>query len=81
MKPAGTPMTTARYRLRHVPSARLDNTVIALLCSLGNAYEAIYVRPDSLMSIVDWPCAVVGLLAFLGLSLTALSDWFYKSDE
>ena len=48
----------------------------ALLCSLANAYEAIYLRPNSLMSIIDWAFAVVCFLAFLGLLLKAISDHF-----
>jgi hypothetical protein len=48
----------------------------ALLCSLANAYEAIYIRPNSLMSIIDWAFAVVVFLAFLGLLLKAISDHF-----
>jgi hypothetical protein len=52
----------------------------ALLCSLANAYEAVYVRPNSLMSIVDWAFALVGFLAFLGLLLSALSDHFYRPE-
>ena len=52
----------------------------ALLVGLANAYEAVYVRPNSLMSIIDWIFAVVGFLAFLGLSLSALSDHFYRPE-
>jgi len=52
----------------------------ALLCSVANAYEAIYVRPNTLMSLVDRAFALVGFLAFLGLLLTALSDLFYRPE-
>lgn len=52
----------------------------ALLCSLANAYEAMYVRPNSLMSIVDWAFALVGFLAFVGLLLSALSDHFSRPE-
>jgi len=55
--------------------------IAALLCGLVNGYEAVYVRPNSLMAIVDGAFAVGGFLAFLGLSLSALSDYFYKSGE
>jgi hypothetical protein len=54
---------------------------VALLCGLGNAYEAIYMRPDSLMSIIDWVFAVVSFLAFLGLSLNGISNHLSKSDD
>jgi len=37
--------------------------------------------PNSPMSIVDGVFAVLGFLAFLGLSLSALSDHIYKSEE
>ncbi len=53
---------------------------LALLCGLANAYEAVYIRPNSLRSIVDWVFAVVSFLAFLGLSLNAISDYFSKPD-
>jgi hypothetical protein len=53
----------------------------ALVCGLVNGYEAVYVRPNSPMSIVDGVFAVLGFLAFLGLSLSALSDHIYKSEE
>ena len=53
----------------------------ALLCSLANGYEAIYIRPGSLMSIVDWAFARVSFLAFLGLSLQAISDYRSKADN
>jgi hypothetical protein len=55
--------------------------IAALLCAVGNGYEAVYVRPNSPMAIVDGAFAIVGFLAFLGLSLSALSDHFYKSEE
>ena len=55
--------------------------IVALLCGLANAYEAVYIRPDSLMSVVDWVFAAVGLLAFLALSLKAVSDHFSKTDD
>jgi hypothetical protein len=51
-------------------------TGFALMCGLANLYEAIYIRPDSVMSIVDWVFGVVGLMAFLGLLVNALSDYF-----
>ena len=53
---------------------------LALLCGLANAYEAVYIRPNSLRNIVDWVFAVVSFLAFLGLSLNAISDYFSKPD-
>jgi len=53
----------------------------ALLCGLANAYEAIYVRPNSLMSLVDGAFAIVSFLAFLGLSLSAISDHLSKPEE
>jgi hypothetical protein len=53
---------------------------LALLSGLANAYEAVYIRPNSLMSMVDWAFAVVSFLAFLGLLLTAISDYFSKLD-
>jgi hypothetical protein len=53
----------------------------ALLCGLVNAYEAIYVRPNSPMSIIDGAFAVGGFLAFLGLSLSAISDYLSKPEE
>jgi ABC-type enterochelin transport system permease subunit len=52
----------------------------ALLCSVANAYEAIHVRPNSLMSIVDWAFALIGFLAFLGLLLSALSNHFSRPE-
>ena len=55
--------------------------IVALLCALGNAYEAVYVRPNSPMAIVDGAFAIIALLAFFGLSLSALSDYFYKSED
>jgi hypothetical protein len=53
----------------------------ALLCGLVNGYEAVYVRPNSLMSIVDGAFAIGGFLVFIGLSLSAISDYFSKTDE
>jgi len=53
----------------------------ALLCGLANGYEAVYVRPNSLMSLVDGAFAIVGFLAFLGLSLSAISDHLSKPDD
>jgi len=55
--------------------------IAALLCGLVNGYEAVYVRPNSPMAIVDGAFAIGGFLAFLGLFLSALSDYFYKSEE
>jgi hypothetical protein len=51
---------------------------LALLCGLANAYEAAYIRPDNLLSLVDWGLAIVGFLTFLGLLLNAISDYFSK---
>jgi len=53
----------------------------ALLCALGNGYLAVYVRPNSLMAIVDGAFAIGGLVVFFGLFFGALSDHFYKSEE
>jgi hypothetical protein len=53
----------------------------ALVCGLGNGYEAVYVRPNSLMAIVDGAFAVGSFIAFLGLLFSALSQHFYKSEE
>ena len=53
----------------------------ALVCGLVNGYEAVYVRPNSPMAIVDWAFAIGGFIAFLGLFLSALSDHLYKSED
>jgi len=52
-----------------------------LVVGLVNLYEAVYVRPDSLMSFVDWAFAVGGFLGFVLFLLSALSDIIYKTDE
>jgi hypothetical protein len=38
---------------------------LALLFSLSNAYQALYIRPDSLWSIVDWILALVFWLSWV----------------
>lgn len=53
----------------------------ALLCALANAYEAIYVRPNSLMSLIDWAFAIIAFIAFLGLTVSVVSDYLYKTDD
>jgi hypothetical protein len=53
----------------------------ALMCGMVNGYEALHVRPNSPMAIVDWAFAIVGFIAFLGLFLSALSDHLYKSED
>jgi hypothetical protein len=55
--------------------------IAALLCGVANTYEGVYIRPGSLMSIVDWVFAALGLLVFLALSLKAVSDHFSKTDD
>jgi len=53
----------------------------ALLGGLVNGYEAVYVRPNSPMAIVDGAFAIGCFIAFLGLLLSALSDHIYKSED
>ena len=48
----------------------------ALLCCVLFAGAAHYLHPNSLMNFVDWTWAALSFLAFLGLSLNALSDYF-----
>jgi hypothetical protein len=47
----------------------------------SNGYEAVYLRPDSPMAIVDGAFAIGGFIAFVGLLLSALSDHIYKSKD
>jgi hypothetical protein len=53
----------------------------ALLCGLVNGFEAVYVRPNSPMAIVDGAFAIGGFIAFFWLLRSALSDYFYKSED
>jgi uncharacterized membrane protein YoaK (UPF0700 family) len=53
----------------------------ALLFVLGNVYEALYVRPNTLMSYVDWALAVAGFLVFAGILLNNISEYFSKSED
>jgi len=55
--------------------------LVCLICALANGYEAIYVRPNSVMSIVDWAFAIAGAIAFVGLTLSVISDYLCKTDE
>jgi hypothetical protein len=48
----------------------------ALLGCVGFAAAAHYLHPNSLMNFVDWTWAALSFLAFLGLFLNALSDYF-----
>ena len=52
-----------------------------LLISAGNAYGALYVRPNSPLSIFDWIFAIGGALGFLFYTFDALSDYFYGPTE
>ena len=54
---------------------------LCLVCAIANGYEAIYVRPDSLMSIVDWAFAIAGALAFFALVLSAISNYLSKTTD
>jgi len=53
---------------------------LCLVCTIGNGYEAIYVRPESLMGIVDLAFAVAGAAAFVALVLSAISNYMSKTD-
>ncbi len=55
--------------------------VFLLACGLGNAYEAVYIRPDSFMSIVDWVFAAAGFLGFAGLMVKAIVDYLAKTND
>jgi hypothetical protein len=50
----------------------------ALLSCVSFACAAHYLHPDGLMNFVDWTWAAMSFLAFLGLSLNAISDYFSK---
>src|SRR5215472_16565526 len=52
------------------------STCAALLSSFGFACAAHYLHPNSLWNFVDWTWAAMSLLAFFGLLLYALSDYF-----
>jgi len=52
----------------------------ALLCCIAFACAAHYLHPNSLMNFFDWTWAAMSFLAFLGLALNALSDFFSKRD-
>ena len=57
---------------------------IALVClviGLANGYEAVYIRPNNLMSIVDGAFALACLMGFAALLLSALSGFFHKADD
>ena len=53
---------------------------LALLCGLQTPTKPFISAPIRLWSIVDWVFALVSFLAFLGLSLHAISDYFSKPD-
>jgi len=53
---------------------------VALLCCIAFASAGHYLHPNSLMNFVDWLWAAMSLLAFLGLFLNALSDYFSKKE-
>lgn len=48
----------------------------AFLCCIVFAGAAHYLHPNSWMNFFDWAWAAISLLAFLGLTLNALSDYF-----
>jgi len=52
----------------------------ALLGCVVFVCAARYLHPDGFMNFVDWTWAVIGFLAFLGLSLNARSDYFSSRD-
>ena len=49
-------------------------------CALANAYEAVYIRPESLWSIVDGAFALVGLLGFFASLVFVVSGYLSKTD-
>jgi hypothetical protein len=55
----------------------LRPALVFLVIGLGNAYEAAYIHPNSLMSIVDWAFAACAFLGFILFLLKALSDFLY----
>jgi hypothetical protein len=55
--------------------------VALLACGLGNAYEAMYIRPDSLMSTLDWVFAAAGCVGFVAFVAHALVDYLSKTDD
>lgn len=57
----------------------LRAAIFCLVVALGNAYEAVYIRPSSFMSIVDWIFVVGGFLGFVVLILEAITDSLLKS--
>jgi hypothetical protein len=55
--------------------------LLLLACGLVNAYEAVYIRPDSVMSIVDWVFAAVCGLCFVAFVLRSIADYLSKADD